>query len=120
MITPQLCIVPESSPSDIIITRSSEDPNTITVSWRPFNLVEARGFIEYIVWLYLVGDMKRQLQQGEQLVPMNESSVTFSDLDTTSKYEVSVGTRSLSGDASGPGKACSELWMARGKRRWAA
>ena len=95
-------LVPEFSPVDVAVSRSSEDPSTITVTWRPYNLVEARGFIEYIVQLHLEESKKRQALQ-EQRVPMNKSSAEYSGLDTASNYEVSVGTMSLSGDASGPG-----------------
>ena len=89
-------------PVDVTVSRSSEDPSTITVTWRPYNLVEARGFIEYIVQLHLE---ETQALEEEERVPMNKSSAEFSGLDTTSSYEVSVGTMSLSGDASGPGAA---------------
>ena len=74
----------------------------------------------YIVQLYPVGVMETQLQE-ERLVPMNESTVVFSGLDTPSNYEVSVGTRSLSGDASGPGAATHyfvhALWRGGGWSR---
>ena len=93
--------MPEFSPVDITVSRSSEDPSTITVTWRPYTLVEARGFIEYIVQLHLE---ERQALEEER-VPMNKSNAEFSGLDTASSYEVSVGTMSLSGDASGPGAA---------------
>ena len=96
--------MPEFSPVDITVSRSSEDPSTITVTWRPYNLVEARGFIEYIVQLHLEESKKRQALE-EQRVSMNKSSAEFSGLDTASNYEVSVGSMSLSGDASGPGAA---------------
>lgn len=43
-------------------------------------------------------------------MPMNQSRAEFSDLDATSKYEVSVGTSSLSGNASGPGMIIT-LWV---------
>ena len=100
--------MPKFSPVDITVSRSSEDPSTITVTWRPYNLVEARGFIEYIVQLHLEESKKRQALE-EQRVPMNKSSAEFSGLDTASNYEVSVGTMSLSGDASGPGAAIHNI-----------
>ena len=78
-------------------------------------MVEARGFIEYIVQLHLEESKKRQALE-EQRVPMNKSSTEFSGLDTANNYEVSVGTMSLSGDASGPGAAIHiiiTLWWIR-------
>ena len=71
-------------------------------------MVEARGFIEYIVQLHLEESKKRQALV-EQRVFMNKSSAEFSGLDTASNYEVSVGTMSLSGDASGPGAAIHNI-----------
>jgi hypothetical protein len=90
--------VPTFSPVDVGVFRSSEDPSIVTVTWQPLTLVEARGFIEYVVRLYL-----EESELAEQQVPMNSSTVMFRSLDSTSRYEASVGTRSLSSNATGPG-----------------
>ena len=97
--------VPTFSPIDVRMLR--EDSSTISVIWQPFTLVEARGYIEYIVRLYIVtvSSMKRQ-DPGSimQRVPMNQSNAVFTGVDTTSDYEATVGTISLSNNATGPGK----------------
>ena len=88
------------------MVRSPEDPSTITVSWRPFTLVEARGFIEYIILLHQVSSVKRQAPLMQQ-AGMEQSSVVFSGVDTSIDYQATVGTGSLTaGGVTGPGQ-CS-------------
>jgi hypothetical protein len=92
--------VPASAPADVEVVRSTVNPRNITVTWQPFTLVEARGFIEYLVQLQEVSKQARLTQQ----VPMDQSSATFTVDDTSVDYEASVGTGSVSGDAVGPGQ----------------
>jgi hypothetical protein len=94
--------VPSFSPLNVSALRSIEDPSNITVTWQQYTLVEANGFIEYVVHLYLADSVKRQLRD-EILVPMNQSTATFTVGDNTRGYAVFVSTRSLSGDETGPG-----------------
>ena len=82
------------------MTRSSE---VVIVTWQPFTLVEAKGFIEYIVQLHIVPSAKRQVGPVKR-VPMDQSNAVFTNLNTSSTYEASVGTVSLSGDIIGPGQ----------------
>lgn len=91
--------VPVIAPADVRISRSS---STVTVMWRPLTLVEARGFIEYIVQLFEVPSSRRQ-SGLMQRIPMNQGNATFTGLDRSSDYEASVGTISVSGDSVGPG-----------------
>ena len=94
------------------VTRSEEDPSEIVVTWQPLTLLEARGFIEYIIQLEETGSVKRQ--ELSMIVSMDEDSVTFSGLDTAANYEVSVGTRTVSSGATGPGEpvpaVLSQCW----------
>ena len=94
--------VPTMSPTNVGVIRSEEDPSEIVVTWQPLTLLEAKGFIEYLVQIHKVGSIKRQLLS--MTVPMDEDSVTFSDLDTTADYEVSVGTITVSSGDTGPGE----------------
>ena len=94
--------MPTVSPTNVGVTRSEEDPSEIVVTWQPLTLLEARGFIEYLIQIHKVGSIKKQLLS--MTVPMDEDSVTFSDLDTTADYEVSVGTRTVSSGDTGPGE----------------
>ena len=84
--------------------RSRGNLTVATITWRPLTLVEARGFIEYIVQLYLVSSAKREDGSLIKRVSMNRSRAVFTGLDATSNYEASVGTISLSDmTATGPG-----------------
>ena len=94
--------VPTVSPANVGVTRSEEDPSEIVVTWQPLTLLEARGFIEYIIQLEETGSVKRQ--ELAMTVSMDEDSVTFSGLDTAANYEVSVGTRTVSSGDAGPGE----------------
>lgn len=101
--------MPTVSPANVGVTRSEEDPSEIVVTWQPLTLLEARAFIEYLIQLHVVGSVKRQVLS--MTVPMDEDSVTFSGLDTTADYEVSVGTITVSSGDTGPGElAGAVLW----------
>ena len=95
--------VPASAPADVEVSRSTDNPRIITVTWQPLTLVEARGFIEYLVQLHEVSSSKRQ-DELTQRVPMDQSSTTFTVDDTSISYEASVGTVSLFRDTVGPGQ----------------
>ena len=97
--------VPTVSPANVDVTRSEEDPSEIVVTWQPLTLLEARGFIEYIIQLEVAGSVELSLT-----VSMDEDSVTFSDLDTAANYEVSVGTRIVSSGDTGPGELALSQW----------
>ena len=95
--------VPTVSPSFVSVTRSEENPSEIVVTWQPLTLLEARGFIEYLIQLYEVGSVKREVLS--LTVPMDQDNATFSDLeDTTAYYEVSVGTLNMASGDIGPGE----------------
>ena len=71
--------MPLTEPAEVSVTRSTEDASVVVVSWRPFTLVEARGFIEYIVQLHEASSSKRQ-QPLTMRANMTQSSVTFTTL----------------------------------------
>ena len=104
--------MPTVSPANVGVARSEEDPSEIVVTWQPLTLLEARGFIEYIIQLEETGSVKRQ--ELSMTVSMDEDSVTFSGLDTAANYEVSVGTRTVSSGDTGPGEPApavlSQCW----------
>ena len=89
--------VPAGAPTDVEVSRSIQNPRIITMTWRPFTVVEARGFIEYLVQLHEVSSTKRQ-DGFTQRVPMDQGSTTFTVDDPSINYEASVGTVSLSGE----------------------
>ena len=102
--------MPTVSPKNVGVTRSEEYPSEIVVTWQPLTLLEARGFIEYLIQLHKTGSVKKQVLATTVHVPMDEDSVTFSDLDTTANYEVSVGTRTVSSGDTGPGELAATTY----------
>lgn len=92
--------VPLVMPDEVAVSRSTENPRVITVTWRPFTLVEVRGFIEYIVHLHEVGSVWQT--KLEQRVSMDQSNALFTVKNSSIDYEASVGTTAVSGDAVGP------------------
>ena len=98
-----LLSVPLREPEDVQVSRSNEDSSVVVVSWRPFTLVEARGFIQYIVRLNEVSSSKLQ-QPLTMRASMTQNSVTFTSLNPSISYEASVGTISINTDEVGPGE----------------
>ena len=78
------------------------------MTWQTLTLLEARGFIEYLIRLYEVGSAKRQALS--LTVSMDEDSATFSDLDIAANYEVSVGTITVSSGDIGPGELAGAVF----------
>ena len=87
--------MPTVSPSFIVTSNQS----AIVVTWELLTLIEARGFIEYLIHLHEEFSVERQSMQ----LPMSEDSATFTGLEMCARYEVSMGTRTLSSGATGPG-----------------
>ena len=99
--------VPRTFPSNVRASYLSQDSSVIVVTWQPFTLVEARGFIEYIIELR---EVDGQLS-GNMTASMDQNNVTFSGVDPSRDYVATVGTRSLSApDTVGPGQLlCSHI-----------
>ena len=95
--------VPTVPPAHVGISRSS-DSSAIKVTWRPFTLVEARGFIEYLVQLHEMSSIVKRQDGLTRRVPMDQNSTTFTGLDVSVGYEASIRTISVSGDTVGPGQ----------------
>ena len=98
--SPLICslyTVASHSPGNITVTRFS---NIILITWQPLTLLEARGFIEYVVDLHIMDSLKRQALSKR--VPMNQSNVTFTGLNPNQVYEATVGTRTLFTGMRGP------------------
>lgn len=94
--------MPITSPANVSVFRSSFEPSIIHVTWQLFTLVEARGFIEYIVQLH---HLPRQAVLTVNVL-MDQSSVVFMNLDPTANFVAKVGTVSRNGEIilNGPGK----------------
>ena len=88
-------VEPTLIPGNVQAIRSTKDPTVIMVTWQPLTLVEARGFIEYLVVLPSPGSAKRQLLSIQ--VSMDQNSVMFTGLDPSLSYEVSMATVTSNG-----------------------
>ncbi len=94
-------LVSVTSPQDIQISRLESDITMMNVSWRPLSLVEAKGFVDYIITLQPDNNRKRQTLTA--IVPGSQSS-TIIQIDPVIEYEVSVGTVTTSSGEMGPGE----------------
>ena len=89
-ITFSLSAAPTRPVGNVQAMRSPEDPTIIIVTWEPLTIVEARGFIQYLITLTPSALSKRQSLSME--VAMDRSSVVFTGLDPSQGYGASVAT----------------------------
>ena len=91
-------LTPVKPPENVIYDRSG---TTISVSWDPLSLMEARGFPFYTVTLIplsLVGSRTtRQSGDGIISVTTNETDVVIEDLDPDVEYSLTVAVETSAG-----------------------
>ncbi len=93
--------VPGVTPKNVSVFRSDVDRTVVIVTWIPLTLVEAKGFIRYVITLAVSSPtVKRQIPLT---MTVSGNNATFQGLDPATDYEVSVGTVTSNGEA-GPGK----------------
>ena len=92
---------PEKAPDNVTFARSG---STITVTWKPLSLFEARGFPVYEVTLTPISRRnKRQSNvDGVISVTTNETNVVIEGLDPTVEYSLAVTVRTSSGEVTTP------------------
>ena len=83
------------------VTVSRLGDRVILVKWRPLTLVEAKGFIEYVVTLQVAPSRKRQ--ELTKRVSISANSVNFTGVDPSVDYQATVGTMT-SDRMPGPGE----------------
>ncbi len=88
--------VPAVTPKNVSVFRSDVDRTVIIVTWIPLTLVEAKGFIRYVITLAGSSLVKRQTPLT---MIVSGNNATFQGLDPTTDYEVSVGTVNSNGEA---------------------
>ena len=89
---------PVQSPENIKIERSG---TSVSVSWDPLNLFEARGFPVYTVTLAPSSDndrVTRQSNDGVLRVTTNESNIVVGGLDPKVEYGVTVAVGTGAGE----------------------
>lgn len=89
-VSPSLSAAPTRPVRNVQAMHSSADATTVVVSWEPLTIVDARGFIEYLIELIPSVSSKRQTLS--MLVPMEQSRVEFTGLDPSQGYEATVAT----------------------------
>ena len=83
----------------------TESSTVLQVTWQPLTIVEARGFINYVVTAREGNSMKVLTK----IAVMNQNSVTFEGVDTSAEYSVSVYTMTISTGEIGPGEGVAVI-----------
>ena len=74
--------------------------NSLTISWEPLTLREARGFPVYYIYLNdSSGPVKREI---EPIASTTESSVVIDGLDSSQTYMLAIGVATDGGNLIGP------------------
>lgn len=81
------------------------------VAWIPLSLEEARGFITLYVVTYSSDSQRKKRATHTVNVPGDQVSVTIPDLDSNTRYSVSVAATTAAGmgDSSTPVTSPSKL-----------
>ena len=93
-------LIPNRSPENIIYERSD---TTVSVSWDPLSLIEARGFPIYTVTLIPFSLLpNRAIRQANDdgiiSVTTNETDIVVEGLDPNVEYSLTVAVGTSSGD----------------------
>ena len=94
-------LAPQKSPENVMYERSG---TTISVSWDPLSLSEARGFPIYTVTLTpfsLVSNRATRQSNDEGIISVktNETDVVIENLDPNVEYSLAVVVGTSSGEA---------------------
>ena len=93
-------LAPQKSPENVKYERSG---TTISVSWDPLSLIEARGFPVYTVTLTplsLVGSRATRQSNNDGIISVttNETDVVIEDLDPNIEYSLTLLVETSSGN----------------------
>ena len=93
-------LIPNRSPENIIYERSD---TTVSVSWDPLSLIEARGFPIYTVTLIPLSLLpNRAIRQANDdgiiSVTTNETDIVIEGLDPNVEYSLTVAVGTSSGE----------------------
>ena len=90
-------LIPLKAPENVKLERSG---TSVSVSWEPLNLFEARGFPTYTVTLEPSSSddrVTRQSNNGVIRVTTNESNIVVGGLDPKVEYDVTVSVQTAAG-----------------------
>ena len=90
-------LIPVKPPGNVKYERSG---TTISVSWDPLSLTEARGFPVYTVTLTplsLVGSRATRQSNDDGIVTTNETDVVIDDIDPNEEYYLTITVQTNAG-----------------------
>lgn len=87
--------VPTLAPMNVNATRLND--TAMRVSWIPLTIVEARGFVKYVITYTRVAESRKRQASGTKTVNGTESSTVVNDLEPGAKYDVAVGAQTSAG-----------------------
>ena len=89
---------PERPPDDIEVERND---TSISVTWTPLSLFEARGFPVYTVTLTptFTRSRRQSIVDGMIVIKTNETNVVIDGLDPNVEYSLTVAVGTSSGEA---------------------
>ena len=83
------------APMNVSATRLND--TAMNVSWIPLTLVEARGFVKYVITYMKAGGSRRRQSPSPKIVNGTDSSSVVNDLEPGVEYDVIVGAQTGGG-----------------------
>ena len=83
------------APMNVTATRLND--TAMNVSWTPLTLVEARGFVKYVITYTKAGGSRKRQSPSPKIVNGTDSSCVVNDLEPGVEYDVTVGAQTDGG-----------------------
>ena len=83
------------APMNITATRLND--TAMNVSWTPLTLVEARGFVKYVITYTKAGGSRKRQSPSRKIVNGTDNSCVVNDLEPGVEYDVIVGAQTGGG-----------------------
>ena len=90
------------------VTATRLNDTAMNVSWIPLTLVEARGFVKYVITYTKAGGSRKRQSPSPKIVNGTDTSCVVNDLEPGVEYDVIVGVQTGGGTN---GKHCEEELM---------
>ena len=89
------------------VTASRINDTAMNVSWIPLTLVEARGFVKYVITYMKAGGSRKRQSPSPKIVNGTDNSCVVNDLEQGVEYDVIVGAQTGGGTN---GKHCEDYY----------
>ena len=86
---------PSMAPMNVTATRLND--TAMNVSWTPLTLVEARGFVKYVITYMKAGGSRKRQSPSPKIVNGTDRSCVVNDLKPGVEYDVIVGAQTGGG-----------------------